>query len=201
MLRSPGHNGRVPCNLLLFNIHTCNYTSCHPIFLCSLSEQEPLPHARLQVATKMIRKVTIFWDLAPCNQVVVKCRFRGKYCLHLQGRRVSQASNKLLAAYFLLITWLTLRLGRGQYVPPKRPWTTNIQPLSIKFRDWFNMLGNSGKRCSKYGKFYDSPVLLTLVRWTGQEPLVNKVNFVFLTDSVSELYGQRLYYTASYTRQ
>jgi hypothetical protein len=28
------------------------------------------------------------------------------------------------------------------------------------------MLGNSGKRCSKYWTFYDSPVLLTLVRST-----------------------------------
>jgi hypothetical protein len=55
------------------------------------------------------------------------------------------------------------------------------------------MLGNSGKMCSKYGKFYDSPVLLTLVRWTGQEPSLNKLNSVFFTDSVSELYGQRLY--------
>jgi hypothetical protein len=55
------------------------------------------------------------------------------------------------------------------------------------------MLGSSGKRCSKYGKFYDSPVLLTLVRWTGQDSLVNKLNFVFFTDSVGELYGKRLY--------
>jgi hypothetical protein len=37
-------------------------------------------------------------------------------------------------------------------------------------------------------------MLLMLVRWTGQEPLVNKLNFVFFTDSVSELYGQTLYY-------
>jgi hypothetical protein len=55
------------------------------------------------------------------------------------------------------------------------------------------MLGNSGKRCSKYGKLYGSPVLVMLIRWAGQEPLVNKLNFVFVTDSVSELYGKRLY--------
>jgi hypothetical protein len=27
--------------------------------------------------------------------------------------------------------------------------------------------------------------------WRGQEPLVNKLNLVFFTDSVSELYGKR----------
>jgi hypothetical protein len=28
--------------------------------------------------------------------------------------------------------------------------------------------------------------------WRGQEPLVNSLNSVFFTDSVSELYGQRV---------
>jgi hypothetical protein len=28
--------------------------------------------------------------------------------------------------------------------------------------------------------------------WRAQEPLVNKLNFVFFTDSVSELHGQRV---------
>jgi hypothetical protein len=28
--------------------------------------------------------------------------------------------------------------------------------------------------------------------WRWQEPLVNKLNFVFFADSVSELYGQRV---------
>jgi hypothetical protein len=31
--------------------------------------------------------------------------------------------------------------------------------------------------------------------WRGQEPLVNKLNFVIFTDSVSLLYGQRVYNT------
>jgi hypothetical protein len=35
--------------------------------------------------------------------------------------------------------------------------------------------------------------------WRGQEPLVNKLNFVFFTDSVSELYGQRFYNAKSVT--
>jgi hypothetical protein len=30
-----------------------------------------------------------------------------------------------------------------------------------------DMLGNSGNTCSKYGTFYDFPVLLTLVRMTS----------------------------------
>jgi hypothetical protein len=34
--------------------------------------------------------------------------------------------------------------------------------------------------------------------WRGQEPLVNKLNFVFFTDSVSELYGQTVYNICPY---
>jgi hypothetical protein len=32
----------------------------------------------------------IFWDAKPCNLIEVK-RFKGTYCLHLQGRKVSQS--------------------------------------------------------------------------------------------------------------
>jgi hypothetical protein len=35
--------------------------------------------------------------------------------------------------------------------------------------------------------------LRRVLLWRGQEPLVNKLNFVFFTESASELYGQRMY--------
>jgi hypothetical protein len=55
------------------------------------------------------------------------------------------------------------------------------------------MLDSSG-RCSKYGIFHDSPVIAegTTLKW--QEPVINKLNFVFVTDLVSVLYRQRCRY-------
>jgi hypothetical protein len=36
----------------------------------------------------------IFWDVTPCSLVEVHGRFGGTYCLHIQGRSVSQGSNQ-----------------------------------------------------------------------------------------------------------
>jgi hypothetical protein len=30
-------------------------------------------------------KMTVFWNVAPCNLVEIDRRFRGAYCLHHQG--------------------------------------------------------------------------------------------------------------------
>jgi hypothetical protein len=30
-------------------------------------------------------KMAVFWDAAPCSTEVIDLRFRGAYCLHLQG--------------------------------------------------------------------------------------------------------------------
>jgi hypothetical protein len=38
-----------------------------------------------------------FWGVTLCSLVEFYLRFRGKYCLHLHGRRVSPASNKQAA--------------------------------------------------------------------------------------------------------
>jgi hypothetical protein len=43
---------------------------------------------------------TTFWDVTPCSLVEIFLRFGGTYCLHRQGRKVSQTSNKL-ACYLL----------------------------------------------------------------------------------------------------
>jgi hypothetical protein len=36
----------------------------------------------------------VFFDITPCSPVKVNQRFGETYCLHFQGRRVSQASSK-----------------------------------------------------------------------------------------------------------
>jgi hypothetical protein len=40
-----------------------------------------------------MKSSTVFWDMMPCSSVDVNQCPRGTYCLHLQGQRVSQASN------------------------------------------------------------------------------------------------------------
>jgi hypothetical protein len=51
-------------------------------------------------------------------------RFGRRYCLHVRGRRVSR-TNSLPPVCFWLLIWSTLWLCRwGQYVPPKRQWTS-----------------------------------------------------------------------------
>jgi hypothetical protein len=39
-------------------------------------------------------KYIFFWGVMPLGLVDVHRRFAGKYCLHLQGRNVSQEINK-----------------------------------------------------------------------------------------------------------
>jgi hypothetical protein len=42
----------------------------------------------------MVMKSTIFWDIRPCTPLKVNGPFGGKHCLHLQGRRTTQARNQ-----------------------------------------------------------------------------------------------------------
>jgi hypothetical protein len=51
---------------------------------------------------------TIFWDVTPCSSVGIYRHFGGMYCFYIQGRRVSQASNKHVAA---LAYSSTLKMG------------------------------------------------------------------------------------------
>jgi hypothetical protein len=59
-------------------------------------------------------KSPVFWDITPCRPLKVNGRFGETCTLHLQGRRISQASNqreacsKLATWYFLLATFFTL---------------------------------------------------------------------------------------------
>jgi hypothetical protein len=40
---------------------------------------------RFQVLTAASMKMTLIWNVAPCNLVEVYRRFKGAYCLHHQG--------------------------------------------------------------------------------------------------------------------
>jgi hypothetical protein len=42
----------------------------------------------------IIKTSTIFWDITPCSPLNVNRRFGGTYRLHLQGRRISKATNQ-----------------------------------------------------------------------------------------------------------
>jgi hypothetical protein len=74
-----------------------------------------------EVLTAVVMKSSVFWDITPCNPLSVNRRFGGTYRLHLQGRRISQASSAchLLSSWFL--AWLILRPWRWRrHAPPKR---------------------------------------------------------------------------------
>jgi hypothetical protein len=51
----------------------------------TLAIPNKLRNVGFQTLTAVIMKSTIFWDITPCSPLKVKGRFRGAYCLHLQG--------------------------------------------------------------------------------------------------------------------
>jgi hypothetical protein len=57
---------------------------------------------------------SVFWEEMLCNLIEICLRFRETFCVHLQGRRVSQASSSLL-----LLAWL-FSDDKSQYVHLKR---------------------------------------------------------------------------------
>jgi hypothetical protein len=47
-----------------------------------------------EVLTAVVMKSSTFRDITPCSPVIVNRRFGGTCCLHLQGRRISQARSQ-----------------------------------------------------------------------------------------------------------
>jgi hypothetical protein len=47
-----------------------------------------------EVLTAVVTNSTIFWHITPCSPLSVNRRFGGKYRLHLQSRKISQARNQ-----------------------------------------------------------------------------------------------------------
>jgi hypothetical protein len=60
-------------------------------FLQSL--QAIIVHVGFEVLAAVGMKNSAFWDITPCTPLKVNRRFGGICCLHLQGRRISQASS------------------------------------------------------------------------------------------------------------
>jgi hypothetical protein len=58
---------------------------------------------KFDVLTLVHLKITIFWNALVCSLVEVYRRFGETYCLHLQGRKASRASNKHSRAVALLL--------------------------------------------------------------------------------------------------
>jgi hypothetical protein len=47
-----------------------------------------------KIKTALFLISTIFWDIMLCSPLKVNRHFGGTYCLHIQGRRISQARNQ-----------------------------------------------------------------------------------------------------------
>jgi len=47
-----------------------------------------LHYVRFEVLIAVTVKVSIFWDVTPCNLACMYKNFRGTCCLHLLGRRI-----------------------------------------------------------------------------------------------------------------
>jgi hypothetical protein len=64
-------------------------------------------YVRFEVFTAVTMKNAVFWDVAPCRFCVNR-RFRGKYRLHLQGRKIREGKTSvsmwLQTAVLFLIT-------------------------------------------------------------------------------------------------
>jgi hypothetical protein len=62
--------------------------------LCSVELFCRQEHTILCTVSENSMKNSIFWDITPCIPLKFNRCFGGKYRLHLQGRRISQARNK-----------------------------------------------------------------------------------------------------------
>jgi hypothetical protein len=60
---------------------------------------------------QILKKISVFWNVIPCNQVEVYRRLGGIYCLHLQGQRVSQAINACRLPISCITYFLILQMG------------------------------------------------------------------------------------------
>jgi hypothetical protein len=98
------------------------------IFSWALCPPTPSVYFGFEILTAVLMKSSISWYIM-CSPVKVNRRFGGTYRLHLQGRTVIQARNKLQAGgsacCLLLASFL---LGShfnpedGDTVPPKHKW-------------------------------------------------------------------------------
>jgi hypothetical protein len=55
---------------------------------------DTIKHVGFEVLTVVVMKSSVFWDITTCSPLKVNQRFGETCCLHLQGWRVSQATNQ-----------------------------------------------------------------------------------------------------------
>jgi hypothetical protein len=67
-------------------------------------------------------KSSVFWDVAPCSPMKVNWCLKGTYCLHLQGRRVSQSMKQAVGIARLLFSGLILWPWRWRWYVPLKCW-------------------------------------------------------------------------------
>jgi hypothetical protein len=58
-------------------------------------EINPMQSVGFEVPTAVVMKSYIFCDITSCSPLKVNRRFGGACCLHLQGRRISEARNQV----------------------------------------------------------------------------------------------------------
>jgi hypothetical protein len=74
-----------------------------------------------------------FWNLTPCSLAEVHPRFRGIYCLHLQGRKASNMQTAITISHSAFLLRLILRTRRRkQYIPPKRQRTARLRGATFQ---------------------------------------------------------------------
>jgi hypothetical protein len=105
-------------------------------------------HVGFEVLAAVDTKKPAFWDITPCTPLKVNRRFGGICRLHLQGRRISQASFTCYLCRASFFAWFILRPRRlRRRVPPKRQLTFNglhgvkFQKIKYQIIEWVHVLG------------------------------------------------------------
>jgi hypothetical protein len=85
----------------------------------------------------MVMKSYILWDVTLCSHLKINRRFGGKYCLKLQGGRISQARNQhetnsawyALRTGFLLVLFIDPEDGGGMFLVKVRWFSTDYTTI------------------------------------------------------------------------
>jgi hypothetical protein len=66
-------------------------------------------YVRFQVCTVVNMRITVFWDVVPCNLVEVYRHFRGSCCLHHHGILMMEAASTFeTSVNFYQATWCNI---------------------------------------------------------------------------------------------
>jgi hypothetical protein len=77
-----------------------------------------------EILTAVTLESSIFWDITPCSPAKVNRRFGGICHLHFQGLRLNQAENQQLAACFMPVFCLKMKMIYSTEESVDFHWTT-----------------------------------------------------------------------------